>query len=113
MKKFLIFASVLLATLATATAAPVTPSQAQQAAKQFMQERRPGVIVQSTPVSRTPRKMNGHATVTQPNYYIFNTTNNKGYVIVSGDDRTTSILGFTDSGSFDPNNIPANMRGWL
>ena len=113
MKKFLFFASVLLATLATATAAPVTPSQAQQAAKQFMQERRPGVIVQSTPVSRTPRKMNGHATVTQPNYYIFNTTNNKGYVIVSGDDRTTSILGFTDSGSFDPNNIPANMRGWL
>ena len=113
MKKFLIFASVLLATLATATAAPVTPSQAQQAAKQFMQERRPGVFVQSTPVSRTPRKMNGHATVTQPNYYIFNTTNNKGYVIVSGDDRTTSILGFTDSGSFDPNNIPANMRGWL
>ncbi len=113
MKKFLIFASVLLATLATATAAPVTPSQAQQAAKQFMQERRPGVIVQSTPVSRTPRKMNGHATVTQPNYYIFNTTNNKGYVIVSGDDRTTSILGFTESGSFDPNNIPANMRGWL
>ncbi len=111
MKKFLIFASVLLAT--TATAAPVTPSQAQQAAKQFMQERRPGVIVQSTPVSRTPRKMNGHATVTQPNYYIFNTTNNKGYVIVSGDDRTTSILGFTDSGSFDPTNIPANMRGWL
>ena len=78
-----------------------------------MQERRPGVIVQSTPVSRTPRKMNGHATVTQPNYYIFNTTNNKGYVIVSGDDRTTSILGFTDSGSFDPTNIPANMRGWL
>ena len=113
MKKFLIFASVLLATLATATAAPVTPSQAQQAAKQFMQERRPGVIVQSTPVSRTPRKMNGHATVTQPNYYIFNTTNNKGYVIVSGDDRTTSILGFTDSGSFDPTNIPANMRGCL
>ena len=113
MKKFLFFASVLLATLATATAAPVTPSQAQQAAKQFMQERRPGVIVQSTPVSRTPRKMNGHATVTQPNYYIFNTTNNKGYVIVSGDDRTTSILGFTDSGSFDPTNIPANMRGWL
>ena len=113
MKKFLIFASVLLATLATATAAPVTPSQAQQAANQFMQERRPGVIVQSTPVSRTPRKMGGHATLAQPNYYIFNTTNNKGYVIVSGDDRTTSILGYTDSGSFDPTNIPANMKAWL
>ena len=113
MKKFLIFASVLLATLATATAAPVTPSQAQQAANQFMQERRPGVIVQSTPVSRTPRKMGGHATLAQPNYYIFNTTNNKGYVIVSGDDRTTSILGYTDSGSFDPTNIPVNMKAWL
>lgn len=38
---------------------------------------------------------------------------NKGYVIVSGDDRTTSILGFTDSGSFDPNKMPINMKEWL
>jgi len=112
MKKFLILTSLLLATLA-AMAAPVTPSQAQQTAAQFMQQRRPGVTVQSSPVSRTPRMMNGHASVAQPNYYIFNTQGNKGYVIVSGDDRTTSILGYTDSGSFDPSQMPTNMKAWL
>ena len=32
---------------------------------------------------------------------------------MSGDDRTTPILGYTDSGSFDPNHMPANMKAWL
>ena len=112
MRKLFYLASLLLA-MPAAIAAPVTPSQAQQAASQFMQQHRPGVTVQSTPVSHTPRMMNGHQSTTQPNYYIFNTTGNKGFIIVSGDDRTTSILGFTDSGSFNPANIPANMKVWL
>ena len=53
---------------------------------------------------------NGHQT---QNYYIFNTQGNKGYVIVSGDDRTIPILGYIDKGSFDPNHVPTNMQAWL
>ena len=49
----------------------------------------------------------------QANYYIFNTVGKKGFVIVSGDDRTIPILGYTDSGEFDPNNMPENMKAWL
>ena len=48
-----------------------------------------------------------------PSYYIFNTMGNKGYVIVSGDDRTTPILGYIDKGAFDPNHVPTNMQAWL
>ena len=45
--------------------------------------------------------------------YIFNVADDGGYVIVSSDDRATPILGFSDSGAFDPDNMPDNMRGWL
>ena len=55
---------------------------------------------------------NGSQTAEQK-LYIFNTTGNRGYVIVSGDDRTIPVLGYVDQGSFDPNNVPVNMREWL
>ena len=49
----------------------------------------------------------------QPYYYVFNAGDNGGYVIVSGDDRTEPVLGYVDQGTFDPDNIPENMRSWL
>ncbi len=46
-------------------------------------------------------------------YYIFNDEYNGGFVVVSGDDRTRSILGFSESRIFDATEIPANMYAWL
>lgn len=112
MRKITFLAAFLLATMAIA--APVTPEKAYQAATQFISQHRIGTTLKTTPVSRSPKKMaNGKESPNQSNYYIFNTTSNKGFVIVSGDDRTTPILGFTDNGNFDPNNIPSNMKVWL
>lgn len=47
----------------------------------------------------------------QPLYYVFN--KGTGFVIVSADDRATEILGYSDAGSFDINNLPDNFRSWL
>ncbi|WP_346695076.1 thiol protease/hemagglutinin PrtT [Barnesiella viscericola] len=44
----------------------------------------------------------------QPLYYVFN--KGTGFVIVSADDRATEILGYSDAGSFDVNNLPDNFR---
>jgi len=46
-------------------------------------------------------------------YYIFNVGTNGGFVIVSGDDRAKSILGYTESGSFSEDNMPDNFRNWM
>lgn len=46
-------------------------------------------------------------------YYIFNNGANKGFVIVAGDDNVEPILGYSTTGTFDENNIPANMKVWL
>jgi sorbitol-specific phosphotransferase system component IIA len=54
----------------------------------------------------------GGQTVENP-FYIFNIDNGGGYVIVSGNDKTTSILGYSTNGNIDLNNIPDNLRYWL
>lgn len=48
------------------------------------------------------------------NFYIFNENDaDGGFVIVSGDQRTEAILGYTESGNFDEQQMPENMRAWL
>ena len=100
----------LLLSAAATFAAPVLPEQAMQSASKFLLQHRPGAVLKSTPVQTPKMKGNSHQA---PSYYIFNTMGNKGYVIVSGDDRTTPILGYIDKGAFDPNHVPTNMQAWL
>jgi surface protein len=45
-------------------------------------------------------------------FYVFNATDG-GYVIVSGDDRTREILGYSQTGTLDMENLPANLQWWL
>lgn len=44
--------------------------------------------------------------------YLFN-CDGGGYVIVSGDERTFDILGYSLLGEIDPASMPDNMRAWL
>ena len=50
--------------------------------------------------------------VTDAPIYVFN-YDGGGYVIVSGDDRTADILGFSHTGHIDADRLPVNMRNWL
>jgi len=45
-------------------------------------------------------------------FYVFN-INSKGFVIVAGDDNVTPILGYSNEGIFNPNNIPQNTKKWF
>lgn len=46
-------------------------------------------------------------------FYVFNTGINDGFMIVSADDCINPLIGYTDSGSFNYENIPDNMQAWL
>ena len=47
-------------------------------------------------------------------YYIFNApTQGNGFVIISGDDRIQRILGYSDTGVFDPDNVPPQLADLL
>lgn len=46
-------------------------------------------------------------------YFVFNIGANKGFVIVSGDDRVRPVLGYSDEGNIDFDNLPDNLRAHL
>ena len=47
------------------------------------------------------------------NYYVFNRGANNGFIIVSGDDRAIDVLGYTDEGRFDYDELPPGLKGLL
>ena len=46
-------------------------------------------------------------------FYVFNDKANGGYVIVSGDERTPAVLGYSLTGHYDEADVPVSMRSWL
>ena len=44
-------------------------------------------------------------------YYAFNLE--QGYVIISGDDEMTELVGYAENGFFDAENVPPQMQLWL
>jgi hypothetical protein len=101
-KRLFIVLALMVCGFAGAWADEVTPEQAREIAQTFMKSHGSR---RAAPEMEQPVKVSG--------LYIFNINNNGGYVIVSNDDQTTPILGFSDSGSIDPDNMPSNMRAWL
>ncbi len=45
--------------------------------------------------------------------YAFNRGKGEGFIIVPGDDEAVPVLGFGESGHFDADDMPDNMRAWL
>ena len=46
-------------------------------------------------------------------FYAFNLNDNQGWVLVADDDRCIPILGYSKSGEFVTDNLPANIEDWL
>ncbi|MBO4907432.1 MAG: leucine-rich repeat protein [Bacteroidaceae bacterium] len=92
---------------------PITREQAKARAEAFMQ----GVSGSKKliSVSNLARLAPRHKAATDELelYYVFNRGTDEGFVIVSGDDMTLPVLGYTDSGDFDYQSLPDNMRFWL
>lgn len=88
----------------------ITAQQALQQAQSFIKQRE---TAGSRPkrIKGSPMKLTMVKQVS--GLYLFNINDNGGFVIVSNDDRTRPILGFSDSGAIDPDNMPSNMRAWL
>ena len=105
MKKY--FAFLLSATAAmTANAGQISEQQAAAIASKYM------------PETTTARKMaraksaDNAAADTAP-YYVFNFGDNQGFVVISGDDSLTELIGYSREGSFSTENMPQNLKSWF
>lgn len=94
-----------LAVVSSAVAATVNRQQAREAAAKFMQQK--GLRLDEA--SQQGKK----ALAAEQPVYVFNAVEGQGFVIVSGDDRTDAILGYTTEGTYDEDNLPENFREWL
>jgi hypothetical protein len=92
-------------------AGPVTAEQARQKAAKFLQGNSPSGARRKVPAKSAQLKI--AATGRDDSYYIFNVADNDGFVIVSGEDATEEILGYSDGGSINPENMPCGMRALL
>ena len=86
----------------------VTPEEALQQATKFMKER-VAKGVRRAPAAASSLTMAKDVC----GLYVFNVGQSDGFVIVSPDDRTDAILGYSDNGTLDSDNMPENMRAWL
>lgn len=112
-KKILLIVSLVLLTV-QGWALPVDESSARAIVQDFIVEKR-GFNPNSVPTSGSSTVQLLHAemssvSMTQNAYYIYSTGD--GFVIVAGDNRAESILGYGD-GSFDMNDIPCGLQFML
>lgn len=94
-------------------AGPVTKEQAQQLASQFLAGKSVTHRAPALDQLRTEVVLNAVDESGQPYLYAISQDKANGFVIVSGDDRFRSILGYSQTGSFDSANMPDNMRALL
>lgn len=106
-KKRFSLLGILLAVCLAGVAAPVGRQTALQTARQFLGEhgRTLGNVVRKAPGTAADSEA--------APYYVFNTADGNGFVVVSGDDQTVPVLGYVDGAAFDEARLPSNMRAWL
>ncbi len=102
---------VCLAVTSMSWAATLSESQARAVAAKFMtMHSKPSATLKTA--HRAPLMGASTTSGDKAAYYVFNSTAG-GYVIVAGDDRVPAVLGYSDQGTFDVDDIPASMQEWL
>ena len=98
---------LLLPTLSLC-AGSVSEAEARQKVQTFLQQRGKKTSSQRVKLMKKGRRTGAPAN--SVGYYLFNLGETDGFVIVSGDDRTTAILGYADSGSINEDDMPDGLR---
>lgn len=86
----------------------VSRSKAIAEAKAFMLQR--GIAFAPQPRCSKPGKTVAEDTIHQAFYLV---SGSRGFVIIAGDSRVEPVLGYSDSGTIDENNLPENVSFWL
>lgn len=105
MKKLLFCLLSILLSTGYSGAGPVSEAQALEKARQFMKGK---TFVQAQVLKR----LNGTSDGNREPLFVFNAREG-GYVIISGDDRVPDVIGYSNTGSINLNNLPPTMLGWL
>lgn len=118
MKKLLTLLLSLLAAIGTLSARPVDPQTAASVARNFYTYIQPSAAVGSVQMAlayQSKGKLMNDLDASITYFYVFNDAANKGYVIVSGDDRAMPVLAYSTESNFDPSVLEhqTNTAKWF
>ena len=110
MKQILLLVSLFISSVMIA--GEVTEQEALKKAQQFAANKMSSKMNRSMLVEKKSIQHAFNRAGAQREYlHIFNIEGG-GYIIVSADDRTEEILGYSTTGTFDANQIPETMRAF-
>lgn len=114
-KNFLLLLSLFLVVSTAVMAAPRTYLQAKaiamaQAARLGIQmDERVAASQKAAPRMSVPSQVSPSTDC----YYVFANGDDKGFIIVSGDDRLPEVVGYSDQGTYDADHLPANYVSFM
>lgn len=106
MKKRFVTILAILTSASVLWADPIDLARAKRIATAYMSE---GVMPETV---KSIVQTRNTTTGTSP-LYIFNRGNDQGFVIISGDDCMPEVLGYTEKGDFNPNELPPALLDWI
>ena len=106
-----ILATLFVCGATSLSAKPRTTEQAQQLAAQYLSSKHIKRALPGHSEFKTTAVFNALDKDAQP--YLYAVSEQNSFVLVSGDDRFAPVLGYSDNGSFNEQNMPENMRAWL
>jgi len=116
MKKFIVFTCIILVSVIQSYASQITRETALSLAKSFIAQKYKNSLrsAESLQLVYTGKDdTTGLRSADEAVYlYIFNEAD-QGYVIISAEDRTEPVLGYSDEGPFTPESVPAGLQIWL
>lgn len=87
----------------------VNEQEARQRALEFLHQ---GPVSESRSNAKTDNYLQT-AQIEQTMFYVFNVGEQDGFVIISADDQTQPVLGYSKQGTFDAETISPEMKWWL
>ena len=107
--------SLLLVSLSVVGCLWAAPRDEQQARAAAMQHFAHSSSMHRMPAASTDLTLGWTASLSNgmPAFYVFNRGEQDGWVMISAEDRTRTVLAYANEGSFRADNIPANAKAWL
>ncbi len=105
MKKIILLSGFLSLFTSLIFAKHVDENQAREVGQSFLKSKQ--LTIDATSLQLVYKSNSNEATY----FYVFNI--NHGFIIVSGDDHVSPVLGYSNSKTFDLQNIPQNVQKWL
>ncbi len=111
MKKILMTVAACIVAVNLTWAERVSEEDAALVASNFMNvaTATPGAL--KAPAKGMVLKANGNAS--ENNFYIYENANGEGWVMIAADDVVRPVLAYSETGSFNTDDMPSNLRHWL